>query len=34
MANMGKAMGLVTAALSGQADGKLVSSLVKKHLGA
>lgn len=32
MKDMGKVMGLVNAKLAGQADGKLISVLVKKHL--
>jgi uncharacterized protein YqeY len=32
MKDMGKVMGVVSNALSGQADGKVISTLVKKHL--
>lgn len=32
MKDMGKVMGMVSKELSGQADGKTISSLVKKHL--
>lgn len=32
MQDMGKVMGLVSKELAGQADGKTISSLVKKHL--
>ena len=32
MKDMGKVMGFVSDALSGQADGKTISNLVKKHL--
>ncbi|MEE9409009.1 MAG: GatB/YqeY domain-containing protein [Polaribacter sp.] len=32
MKDMGKVMGMVSKELSGQADGKLISSLVKKNL--
>lgn len=32
MKDMGKVMGVVSKALAGQADGKTISNLVKKHL--
>ncbi len=32
MKDMGKVMGIVSKALSGQADGKMISTLVKKNL--
>ena len=32
MKDMGKVMGIVSKELAGQADGKTISSLVKKHL--
>ena len=32
MKDMGKVMGIVSKELSGQADGKIISTLVKKHL--
>lgn len=34
MASMGKAMGLASAALAGQADGKTISAVVRKLLSA
>ena len=33
MSDMGKVMGVATKRLAGQADGKLISTLVKKLLG-
>ena len=33
MADMGRVMGLATAAMAGQADGKVISSIVRKKLG-
>ena len=32
MADMGKVMGLATAAMAGQADGKVISGLVRQAL--
>ena len=32
MKDMGKVMGMVSKELAGQADGKIISILVKKHL--
>jgi len=32
MKEMGKVMGMVSKEVAGQADGKLISQLVKKHL--
>ena len=34
MADMGKVMGLATAAMAGQADGKVISGLVRKALSS
>ena len=34
MKDMGKVMGIVSKQLAGQADGKIISMLVKKHLTA
>ena len=33
IADMGRVMGLATAAMAGQADGKVISSIVRKKLG-
>ena len=32
MADMGKVMGMVSKQLAGQADGKTISGIVRKHL--